>query len=107
MYILFIIATASYRLLPEVILKREVRGGQASLLQSCFSPGVIGIDSEGKAYVRDARYDTCSRNVYRYDDIKDAVILSRIRDHFICTYILLIYYNLYFFISPKFLLKYL
>lgn len=77
-------ATASYRLLPEITLTREVLGGQAVLLQSCFSPGVIGIDSEGRAYVKDARYDTCSRNIYRHDDIKDAALLSRIRNHFIC-----------------------
>ncbi|KAL0819587.1 hypothetical protein ABMA28_007675 [Loxostege sticticalis] len=77
------VATASYRLLPEITLTREVTGGEATLLQSCFSPGVIGIDSEGRAFVQEARYDTCSRNVYRYDEIKDSVILSRIRDHFI------------------------
>lgn len=77
------VATASYRLLPEILLTREVRGSDATLLQSCFSPGVIGLDSDGKAYVRDARYDSCSRNVYRYDSIKDAVIISRIKDHFI------------------------
>ncbi|XP_045502649.1 DNA-directed RNA polymerases I and III subunit RPAC1 [Colias croceus] len=77
------VATATYRLLPEIILTREVNGSEACLLQSCFSPGVISIDSNGCAYVKDARYDSCSRNVYRYDNIKDAVILSRIRDHFI------------------------
>ncbi|XP_026743186.1 DNA-directed RNA polymerases I and III subunit RPAC1 [Trichoplusia ni] len=77
------VATASYRLLPEVTLTKEIKGSEASLLQSCFAPGVINIDSEGKAYVRDARYDTCSRNVFRYDELKDAVILSRVRDHFI------------------------
>ncbi|KOB73921.1 DNA-directed RNA polymerase, partial [Operophtera brumata] len=77
------VATASYRLLPEIKLTREVKGSEASLLQSCFSPGVVSIDAEGRASVRDARYDTCSRNVFRYDDIKDAVVLSRVRDHFI------------------------
>ncbi|XP_038206560.1 DNA-directed RNA polymerases I and III subunit RPAC1 [Zerene cesonia] len=77
------VATATYRLLPEITLRREVNGSEATLLQSCFSPGVISIDSNGCAYVKDARYDSCSRNVYRYDNIKDSVILSRIRDHFI------------------------
>ncbi|XP_059053305.1 DNA-directed RNA polymerases I and III subunit RPAC1 [Achroia grisella] len=77
------VATASYRLLPEITLTREVSGTDATLLQSCFSPGVIEIDSKGRAFVKDARYDTCSRNVYRYDNIKDAVVMSRIRDHFI------------------------
>ncbi|KAI5631147.1 RNA polymerase rpb3/RpoA insert domain-containing protein [Phthorimaea operculella] len=77
------VATASYRLLPEIELTREIRDSEATLLQGCFSPGVIGIDSDGKAFVRDARYDTCSRNVFRYDEIKNDVILSRVRDHFI------------------------
>ncbi|XP_072929844.1 DNA-directed RNA polymerases I and III subunit RPAC1 [Epargyreus clarus] len=77
------VATASYRLLPDITLTRDVRDIEATLLQSCFSPGVIGIDSDGQAFVQEARYDSCSRNVYRYDEIKDAVILSRIRDHFI------------------------
>ncbi|XP_026760687.2 DNA-directed RNA polymerases I and III subunit RPAC1 [Galleria mellonella] len=79
------VATASYRLLPEIILTREVTGSDAKLLQTCFSPGVIDIDSNGRAFVKDARYDVCSRNVYKYDEIKDAVVLSRIRDHFIFT----------------------
>jgi hypothetical protein len=73
-------------LLPEVQLTREVRGAQAQLLQRCFSPGVVGIDASGCAFVQGARYDTCSRNVFRHDEIKDAVVMSRVRDHFICTY---------------------
>ncbi|XP_053613926.1 DNA-directed RNA polymerases I and III subunit RPAC1 isoform X1 [Plodia interpunctella] len=77
------VATASYRLLPEISLTREVSGSEATLLQTCFSPGVIDIHSDGRAYVKEARYDMCSRNVYKYNEIKDAVILSRIRDHFI------------------------
>lgn len=90
-----IAATASYRLLPDITLTRKVEDSEAPLLQSCFSPGVIGIDSNGRAYVKEARYDTCSRNVFRYDEIKDAVILSRIRDHFICK----LESNLYLFVS--------
>lgn len=77
------VATATYRLLPEVTLKREVSGDDAKLLQSCFSPGVIEIDDRGRAQVKDARYDTCSRNVYRYPHLVDAVEMARIRDHFI------------------------
>ncbi|CAG9132875.1 hypothetical protein JYU34_018666 [Plutella xylostella] len=77
------VATASYRLLPDIQITREVRDASATLLQRCFSPGVIDIDGEGRAFVKDARYDSCSRNVYRYDEIKDAVVLSRIRNHFI------------------------
>lgn len=79
------VATAFYRLLPEIKLNRRVTGKEAFLLQKCFSPGVIGIDENDTAYVKDARYDTCSRNVYRYPQLSDAVAMSRIRDHFIFT----------------------
>ena len=79
------VSTAYYRLLPEIKLNREVVGKEAFLLQKCFSPGVIGIDENDSAYVKDARYDTCSRNVYRYPQLADAVTMSRIRDHFIFT----------------------
>lgn len=79
------VATAFYRLLPEIKLNRKVAGKEAFLLQKCFSPGVIGIDENDCAYVKDARYDTCSRNVFRYPQLADAVTMSRVRDHFIFT----------------------
>ena len=37
-----------------------------------------------KARVAHPRKDTCSREVFRHDDLKDLVKLSRVRDHFIC-----------------------
>ena len=60
----------------------------AERLQSCFSPGVIVLDTDDKtgekvARVGDVRYDNCSRNVLRHDDLKDAVLLSKAKDHFI------------------------
>ena len=77
------VATAFYRLLPKIELNRVVSGKQAFLLQKCFSPGVIGIDENDCAFVKDARYDSCSRNVYRYPQLADAVTMARVRDHFI------------------------
>lgn len=79
------VATAYYRLLPEIKLNRAVTGEDAKQLQKCFSPGVIQIDGSGCAYVADARYDSCSRNVYRYPKLVDAVTASRIQDHFMFT----------------------
>jgi DNA-directed RNA polymerase I and III subunit RPAC1 len=38
-------ATASYRLMPEIILTRPVEGKLAEQLQKTFSPGVIEIDN--------------------------------------------------------------
>lgn len=76
-----------YRMLPEIELTREVEGKQADLLQTCFSPGVIDIvtTANGKriAKVKDARNDSCSRNVFQHDSIKDAVKLTRKTDHII------------------------
>ena len=80
------VATASYRLLPEVKLLKPVIGDAAQRLQSCFSEGVIGIKkSKGsqEAYVKNARYDACSRNIYRHEDLKESVEMSKVRDHFI------------------------
>lgn len=80
------VATAFYRLLPEIILNEEITGERAERLKSCFSPGVIKLTgSNNKAEVTDARYDQCSRNVLRYDDLKEAVTLNKVRDHFIFT----------------------
>ncbi|EFX76928.1 hypothetical protein DAPPUDRAFT_213644 [Daphnia pulex] len=81
------VATAFYRLLPQVKLLKEVEGEAAQRLQKCFSPGVIDLVDSGEkkvAKVNDARYDICSRNVFRHEDLKeDTVKLTRARDHFI------------------------
>ncbi|XP_049812959.1 DNA-directed RNA polymerases I and III subunit RPAC1 [Schistocerca nitens] len=83
------VATAFYRLHPEVTLLKDIEGEAAERLQKCFSPGVIGLEDgkngKKKAKVLSARYDTCSRNVFRYDDLKNAVKMERIRDHYIFT----------------------
>ncbi|KAK7103479.1 DNA-directed RNA polymerases I and III subunit RPAC1-like [Littorina saxatilis] len=81
------VATASYRLLPSIELLRPVEGADADKLQRCFSPGVIGLTTgkkgKKKAFVADARRDTISREVFRHEELKDAVKLERMRDHFI------------------------
>lgn len=88
------LATAAYRLLPAIHLTKPVRDEDADLLQSCFSPGVIEVvEQETKsgakyreARVKNARYDTCTRNVYCYEQLKNCVELTRIPNHFICKY---------------------
>ncbi|XP_064600500.1 DNA-directed RNA polymerases I and III subunit RPAC1-like [Liolophura sinensis] len=80
------VATASYRLLPDIVLTRPVEGEAARRLQGCFSPGVIELDEvKGKVVARVAhpRRDTCSREVFRHPDLKECVKLGRIRNHFI------------------------
>ncbi len=80
------VATAAYRLLPEITLTKPVEGEAAERLKECFSEGVIEIVSKkGQKYarVKDARHDTCSREVLRHEDLKECVKLSRVRNHFI------------------------
>jgi DNA-directed RNA polymerase I and III subunit RPAC1 len=94
------VATASYRLLPKITLTQKVYDEQAEKLKACFSEGVIEVtevteeekaeaaelDTEigsRKAVVVNPRLDSCSRNVFRFDDLKDTVELGLIKDHFI------------------------
>ncbi|XP_012251556.2 DNA-directed RNA polymerases I and III subunit RPAC1 [Athalia rosae] len=85
------VATASYRMLPEIQLTKPVKGEMADRLKSCFSPGVIEIvreksgSDDREAIVKNARYDTCSRNVFRHNDLKECVHMTRVPDHFIFT----------------------
>ncbi|XP_063957877.1 DNA-directed RNA polymerases I and III subunit RPAC1-like [Lytechinus pictus] len=80
------VATASYRLMPEIKLTENIIGERAKKLQQCFSPGVIEVEKRNGvpvAVVACPRKDTCSREVFSHDDLKDCVKLNRIRDHFI------------------------
>eukprot|EP00051_Salpingoeca_urceolata_P005838 m.77904 g.77904 ORF g.77904 m.77904 type:complete len:382 (-) comp14565_c0_seq2:49-1194(-) len=81
------VCTASYRLMPEIVLKQDVVGDQARRLQACFSKGVIALDEVPgggvKARVANPRLDTVSREVMRHPDLAALVELNRIRDHFI------------------------
>lgn len=80
------VATAFYRLMPHIEIRSPVVGEEAFRLQKCFSPGVIEVvDGErGKeARVADPRHDTCSRNVYRYEELAKKVWLEKVPDHFI------------------------
>jgi DNA-directed RNA polymerase I and III subunit RPAC1 len=82
------VATASYRLLPDIRITAPIVGADAKAFQKCFPRGVIGLEEdaasgEKKAVVVDPFKDTVSRECLRYDEFKDKVKLGRIRDHFI------------------------
>uniref|UniRef100_G1KJC2 DNA-directed RNA polymerases I and III subunit RPAC1 n=2 Tax=Anolis carolinensis TaxID=28377 RepID=G1KJC2_ANOCA len=80
------VATASYRLLPDITLLKPVEGETAEKLKKCFSSGVIEVEEiKGKkvARVANARLDTFSREIFRHDDLKNLVRLARVRDHYI------------------------
>ena len=89
------VATASYRLLPQITITKPIMGADAKKFARCFPKGVIGYepcDSDGtsnrngseiKAVVKDAMKDTVSRECLRHDEFKGKVKLGRVRDHFI------------------------
>ncbi|KAK1233474.1 DNA-directed RNA polymerase core subunit rpc40 [Marasmius sp. AFHP31] len=79
------VATASYRLHPNIVLKGEIPPDRIEDFKKCFATGVVAVDSKGKAYIdREAmRRDYVTREVLRHPDFVDKVELSRIRDHFI------------------------
>lgn len=95
------VATATYRLLPDIKIMSPIIGDDAKKFAKCFPKGVIGLEpvtsaeaaqrgsgyeghaGEQKAVVKDAFSDTVSRECLRHDEFKDKVKLGRVRDHFI------------------------
>ena len=82
------VATASYRLLPDINITSPILGADAKKFARCFPRGVIGLvddpeSGEKKAVVKDPFKDTVSRDCLRHDEFKNKVKLSRVRDHFI------------------------
>ncbi|KAK7603093.1 hypothetical protein V9T40_003092 [Parthenolecanium corni] len=82
------VATASYRLLPQITLEEVVQGEKAQRLKASFSPGVVKLTTENNiitAKINNPRYDSCSRNVFQHEDLKDIVKISRVPNHYIFT----------------------
>lgn len=77
------VATASYRLMPVIDILKPIEGKDAKKFQKCFPPGVIELDDEGAAYVKDSRKDTVSRECLRHEEFKGKVKLGRDRGRFI------------------------
>jgi len=81
------VATASYRLLPDIIITKPILGKDAEKFQKCFPEGVVEVftnkNGEKEARVVNPRKDTVSRECLRHAEFKDKVKLTRVRDHFI------------------------
>lgn len=95
------VATATYRLLPDIKITRPILGDDAVKFARCFPPGVITLDTvsaeeaskrgsgyeghEGdkKAVVLDPFKDTVSRECLRHEEFEGKVQLGRVQDHFI------------------------
>ncbi|KAJ3987954.1 DNA-directed RNA polymerase [Lentinula detonsa] len=80
------VATATYRLHPNIVIKKPIPFERAEEFQKCFSPGVVKVDKKKRTVKIDPKHmrnDTVSREVLRDPEFKDSVELSRIRDWFI------------------------
>lgn len=95
------VATATYRLMPDIKIERPIIGGDAKKFAKSFPRGVIGLEpvtyeeaaqegggykgheGELKAVVVDPFKDTVSRECLRHDEFQGKVKLGRVRDHFI------------------------
>lgn len=77
------VATASYRLMPVITISEPIKGEAGKRFQKCFPSGVIDINKNGEAVVKDSRKDTVSREVLRHEEFNGKVKLGRKRDHFI------------------------
>lgn len=81
-------ATASYRLLPHIILRGPIPREHQQKFKNCFPEGVVEIEDdkngEPQVVIKNPRKDTVSREVLRHPEFQDLVELARIRDHFLC-----------------------
>lgn len=78
------VATASYRLMPEIKLLEPIRGSLAEKLKESFSEGVVNLrGSKKEAFIANSRIDSGSRNVFRHPELKDKVSYDLIKDHYI------------------------
>ncbi|KAI9477743.1 MAG: DNA-directed RNA polymerase [Benjaminiella poitrasii] len=80
------VATASYRILPEITILEPITGKDAEDFKNCFVDGVVEVVMENgvkTAKVVNPRKDTVSREVLRHDKFNGKVRLTRVRDHFI------------------------
>ncbi|PLW36490.1 hypothetical protein PCANC_19254 [Puccinia coronata f. sp. avenae] len=81
------VATASYRLLPHIVIHEPIPEPDCEKFQACFSPGVIDIvttpSGAKTCVVKNPRNDSVSREVLRHPEFEGKVTLGRVRDHFI------------------------
>ncbi|XHG03704.1 hypothetical protein AWENTII_006999 [Aspergillus wentii] len=95
------VATATYRLMPDIKIERPIIGEDAKKFAKCFPSGVIELEpvtreeaaqkdsgyeghaGEMKAVVRKPFNDTVSRECLRHEEFQGKVKLGRVRDHFI------------------------
>jgi len=80
------VCTASYRLMPEVVIKGEIEGDAAEKLVKTCPMGVFDMEDIGntrKAVVGTPRNCSMCRECIREPGMNEQIELSRVRDHFV------------------------
>lgn len=81
------VSLASYRLMPQMKLLEEITGDRAHLLAKLY-PGVVKVSKKKDkevAKVVNERKIMCNRNLFFHDELKNAVEISKLKDHYIFT----------------------
>jgi DNA-directed RNA polymerase I and III subunit RPAC1 len=77
------VSCSMYRNLLKIsFLKKELCGDEAIAVRSFFSPGVIGIDSKGKAFVQNAKLSNQSPEYLKGSEVSHLVTIERIENSF-------------------------
>jgi DNA-directed RNA polymerases I and III subunit RPAC1 len=78
------VATASYRLLPQIELLEDIPAGpDADDLMNLYEPGVFTLNDQGVVVVKNVYACTMSRNFMRNPTLKRAIRMTRVPNHFI------------------------
>ena len=75
------VATAYYRLMPEVTFNEDITGDEAIELSQKW-PKLFDIDESGKLYVKNQRACDTSREIIRDERFTNKIKLAKIKNHF-------------------------
>lgn len=76
------VATAYYRLLPDISLNEEITGEDAKELKAKCPMNVFDIEDSGKLFVKNARACTTCRECIREEKFTDKVTVAKVKNHF-------------------------
>jgi DNA-directed RNA polymerase I and III subunit RPAC1 len=76
------VATAYYRLLPDISFNQDIVGEEAVELKAKCPMNVFDIEDTGKLYVKNPRACTTCRECIRDEKFSDKVKLAKIKNHF-------------------------
>lgn len=76
------VATAYYRLLPEITFNEDITGEDAEEVKAICPMDVFDVEDSGKLYVKNPRACTTCRECIRNDKYTDKIKLAKLKNHF-------------------------